>query len=258
VFPLKDNIPTERVPIMTIALILANVVMYLLYQEGSLLDLGGGGLDQARLTEYSAIPYELTHPGEQCVLDAGAIACGPDVDPGQTPTLVTLFSAMFAHGGVLHLAGNMLFLWIFGNNVEDAMGRVKFLIFYLGAGLAAMALQVAIDPSSPVPTLGASGAVAGVLGGYILLYPRARVLTVIFIVLFFTLIEIPAILVLGFWFVQQIIFGVLGLSDPVGGGGGVAYFAHIGGFVFGIVLIKLFATRRNPFYEGRSPRHPVY
>jgi membrane associated rhomboid family serine protease len=149
------------------------------------------------------------------------------------------------HGGLLHLGGNMLFLWIFGNNVEDAMGSVKFLLFYLLAGVAALALQVVIDPSSQVPTLGASGAIAGVLGGYILLFPRARVVTVIFIVFFFTILELPALLVLGIWFLQQALFGYFDLAQPSGHGGGVAYFAHIGGFVFGLAAVRLFSSRKR-------------
>jgi membrane associated rhomboid family serine protease len=176
--------------------------------------------------------------------------------------VATIFTGMFTHAGLLHLGGNMLFLWIFGNNVEDAMGHVKFVIFYVLGGFAALALQIVIDPNSAVPTLGASGAIAAVLGGYILLYPRARVLTVIFIVLFFTIIEIPAVVVLALWFAQQVLFGYLDLADPTGGAGGVAYFAHIGGFVAGLALVKLFATRRNPAYTGGGPgdaaRYPVY
>src|SRR3712207_1229324 len=152
---------------------------------------------------------------------------------------------MFMHGGLLHLGGNMLFLWIFGNNVEDSMGRLTFLAFYLLAGLAATAGQVAIGPDVAVPNVGASGAVAGVLGGYLLLFPRARVITVIFIIFFFTIIELPALLILGFWFLQQVLFGYFDLNDPAGGGGGVAYFAHIGGFVFGLLLIRAFATKRR-------------
>jgi membrane associated rhomboid family serine protease len=162
---------------------------------------------------------------------------------------------MFMHGGLLHLGGNMLFLWIFGNNVEDSMGPVKFVAFYLLGGLAALGLQVAIDPNGQIPTVGASGAIAAVLGGYILLYPRARVLTAIFIILFFTLIEIPAIFVLGFWFFQQLLFGVLELQTGGEGGGGVAYFAHIGGFAFGLLMIKLFATKVK---QTPSARLPVY
>ena len=151
---------------------------------------------------------------------------------------------MFMHGGLLHLGGNMLFLWVFGNNVEDSMGPVKYVIFYLVAGLAATAGQVLVDPNAAVPSIGASGAVAGVLGGYILLFPRARVITLIFIVFFFTIIELPALVILGFWFIQQIVFGYFDLNSG-GEGGGVAYFAHIGGFVFGLAAIKLFANARK-------------
>ena len=151
---------------------------------------------------------------------------------------------MFMHGGLLHIGGNMLFLWIFGNNVEDAMGRFKFIIFYVLGGLAALALQTAVEPSSAVPTIGASGAIAAVLGGYVLLYPRARVLTVVIIILFFTLIEIPAMWFLVIWFGEQVLLGALGLTQPTSGG--VAYFAHIGGFAFGLLTIRTFATRRSP------------
>jgi membrane associated rhomboid family serine protease len=151
------------------------------------------------------------------------------------------------HGGFLHIAGNMLFLAIFGPNVEDAMGHVRFIVFYLLGGLAALAAQVLIDTNSMVPTLGASGAIAAVLGGYILLYPRARILSLIFIVFFVTLVELPALLVLGIWFLEQIFFSVAGLATPTGGGSGVATFAHIGGFVFGLALIRLFILgRRRP------------
>jgi len=151
---------------------------------------------------------------------------------------------MFMHGSILHLGGNMLFLWIFGNNVEDSMGRVKFVVFYLLGGLAAIGAQVLIDTDAAIPTIGASGAVAAVLGGYILLYPRARVITVIFIIFFFTIIELPALVILGFWFVQQVLFGYFGLSSG-GEGGGVAYLAHVGGFVFGLAAIKLFASEHR-------------
>jgi membrane associated rhomboid family serine protease len=170
------------------------------------------------------------------------------------PTWETVFTAMFMHASILHIAGNMLFLWIFGNNVEDAMGPVKYLAFYIVGGIAALALQVAIGPNSAVPTLGASGAVAAVLGGYILLYPRARVLTLVFIIFLFTVIELPAIVMLGIWFAEQAVFGAAKLTTPTGGGGGVAYFAHVGGFVFGLLTVKLLATRRKSI----PPRYPVY
>jgi membrane associated rhomboid family serine protease len=161
---------------------------------------------------------------------------------------------MFMHASIIHIGGNMLFLWIFGNNVEEAMGHVKFLIFYLVGGLAALALQVAISPNALVPTLGASGAVAAVLGGYILLYPRARVLTLVFIIFLVTVIELPAWVMLGVWFAEQAVFGAANLTTPTGGGGGVAYFAHIGGFAFGLLTIKLLASRRKQV----PPRIPVY
>jgi membrane associated rhomboid family serine protease len=265
VFPIKDNIPTERFPLVTVALIVINCVVYLFLQKKSGIDFGGGSLDQSSLAHYSAVPYEVTHWGDHCDFDPGSgqLACqgqagtsgAPDAQLG---TLGTLFTSMFTHGGLLHLGGNMLFLWIFGNNVEDAMGKIKFIIFYLIGGLAALGLQIVVDPDSTAPTLGASGAIAAVLGGYILLYPRARVLTVVFIILFFTVIEVPALVVLGIWIVEQVAFGAWGLSDPTGSGGGVAYFAHVGGFIAGLLLIKLFAHRKNPAYVGGGPPRPVY
>jgi membrane associated rhomboid family serine protease len=245
VFPLKDNIPTERLPIVTIALIVANVLMYFLFQKGGL-SFGSPSSPRytSNLIDWAAIPYEFSNFGDQCRAAGENLRCGPG-GAGQPGAIATAFTAMFMHGGLLHLGGNMLFLWIFGNNVEDRMGRVKYLLFYLLGGLAALAAQVAIDPQSAVPTIGASGAVAGVLGGYILLYPRARVLTAIFLVVIFTIVELPALLILGFWFLQQVLFGYFNLNDPQGGGGGVAYFAHIGGFVFGMIAVHLFARSRR-------------
>jgi membrane associated rhomboid family serine protease len=238
--PLKDNIPTERTPYVTIALIVINVIVI----------------------DWGAIPYELTHPGKECAVTAGQLVCEgqPGVlgtAPDQPATILTILSAMFMHGSILHLAGNMLFLWIFGNNVEDSMGPVRFIVFYLLGGLAALLLQVAVGPNAAVPTVGASGAIAAVLGGYILLYPQARVVTVIFIIFFFTILELPAMLVLGLWFLEQVAFGYFDVAQPTGGGGGgVAYFAHIGGFVFGLATIKLFASRQKDY--AVPPRYPVY
>jgi len=257
VFPLRDNIPTDRFPVVTVALIAINALMYLFFQEA----VSSGFLnspDEANVVEYGAIPYEITHPGRECEITGQQIACEgqPDVrgtaDP-QAPTWLTAFTAMFMHGSLLHIAGNMLFLWIFGNNVEDAMGRVRFVLFYLLGGLAALGAQVLVAPDAAVPTVGASGAVAGVLGGYLLLFPRARVVTVVFIVFFFTILELPALLILGFWFVQQVLFGYFDLANPTGGDGGVAYFAHIGGFVFGLLLIRAFADaqKQRHQYEAR-------
>jgi rhomboid family protein len=237
VFPLRDNIPTDRFPIVTVALIVANVLMYFLFQKGGLSLGSPSSLDfQCNTIEYGTIPYEVTHPGDQ----VGDPSCGaPDA-----PTWLTLFTSMFMHGGLLHLGGNMLFLWIFGNNVEDSMGPVKFIVFYVLSGLAADAGQILVDTNSTIPSIGASGAVAGVLGGYLLLFPRARVVTVVFIIFFFTILELPALLFLGIWILQQFLFGYFDLVGS-SGEGGVAYFAHIGGFLFGLLLIRAFANERR-------------
>jgi membrane associated rhomboid family serine protease len=248
VFPLRDNIPTEHFPVVTVLIIVANCIVYFFLQDGLLgLPNGGAGGDWP-VADYAMIPYEVTHPGDLCDLTAdGAIAC--EGQPGvageagpQPPTWITLFTAMFMHGSLLHIGGNMLFLWIFGNNVEDAMGPVKFLLFYLLGGLAADVGQILVNTDSTVPTLGASGAVAAVLGGYLLLFPQARVVTFIFIIFFFTILELPAILFLGIWILQQALFAYFDLVQPTGQGGGVAYFAHIGGFVFGLAAVRLFAS----------------
>jgi membrane associated rhomboid family serine protease len=249
VIPLKDNIPTERFPLVTVALIVANVLVYFVFQKGGILH----GPSTTNVVDYGWIPYEIKHPGQQCIPQGQAIACGHF--HGEPPIYVTALTSMFMHGSIIHLGGNMLFLWIFGNNVEDSMGRIKFLIFYLLGGLAALAGQtlVASGTGEAVPLVGASGAIAAVLGGYLVLYPRARVLTVVFLFLFFTLLEVPAVVMLGIWFVEQVLFGVFGLTDPAGSGGGVAYFAHVGGFLFGLLLIRVFAARRNPAYTLGGP-----
>jgi membrane associated rhomboid family serine protease len=237
VLPLRDNIPTSRTAYVTYALIVANVLVYFLWQRGGLSLGDPSSLHyQCQLAEWAAVPKEITH-GSSAVLPP---ECGTD----DANPYLTILTAMFMHGGLLHLGGNMLFLWIFGNNVEDAMGPVKYLIFYLLAGFAALALQIIPDPNSQIPTLGASGAIAGVLGGYIRLFPRAKVITVIFIVFFFTILELPAMLVLGFWFLQQALFAANSIGTS---GGGVAYFAHVGGFVFGLLAIRAFAKgKRRP------------
>jgi membrane associated rhomboid family serine protease len=246
VFPLRDNIPTDRFPLVTVALIVANVLMYFLFQHGTITL--GDPSSQAyleNLIQNATIPVELTHPGTHCVIDQTAqlVRCGDIPNPsGYAPTWATVFLSMFMHGGLLHLGGNMLFLWIFGNNVEDSMGPFRFIAFYLLAGISATALQVLVGPNSTVPNIGASGAIAGVLGAYLLLFPRARVVTVVILIFFFTIIELPAILFLGIWFLEQALFGYLGLTDGSGSGGGVAYFAHVGGFAFGLLAIRLFAN----------------
>ncbi|HEU0023552.1 MAG TPA: rhomboid family intramembrane serine protease [Thermoleophilaceae bacterium] len=253
-FPLKDDIPTERFPLLTVLIIAACVVVYFGFERGGL-ELGATGNE--RVVEYGAIPYEVTHPGKECAELDGRLACEREAGalPDLAPWWVTVFTSMFMHGSLLHLGGNMLFLWIFGNNIEDSMGRVRFAAFYLLGGLAALAAQVLMDPDSAIPTVGASGAIAAVLGGYAVLYPRARVLTVVFIIIFFTVVQLPALLVLGLWFALQLLPA---FSEPVSGsGGGVAYFAHIGGFLFGLALIRVFADRAKDDYEVHR-RIPVY
>ncbi|HEX3433643.1 MAG TPA: rhomboid family intramembrane serine protease [Solirubrobacteraceae bacterium] len=269
-FPLKDNIPLARFPVVTAVLVAINVVVYLLEirHGGSFF----GGPSDSVTVHYGAIPYELTHPGKHC--DVVSVAQGGEVvrtvacqgmpgvtgtPPSQPATWTTVFSSMFMHGSFLHIAGNMLFLVIFGPNVEDATGRVRYLVFYLLGGIVALAAQVLVGPNSTAPTLGASGAIAAVLGGYLLLYPRARVLTLIFIVFFATVVELPAVALLGVWFLEQLWFGASGLASPIGGGGGVAYFAHVGGFVFGLALIKLFVSRDRESGKGlQTPPRAVY
>jgi membrane associated rhomboid family serine protease len=264
VFPLKDNIPTDRLPIVTILLIAISVVVYFGFQHGGVLH----GPRDSSIVRYGAIPYEVTHPGKHCATSGqlrdgalletgGTVVCeGQRVQttsgeqgtvahtPGGPSTWLTLFTSMFLHGGILHLLGNMLFLWIFGATVEDSMARWRYALFYLAGGLAAVLLQVGFSPGSTAPTVGASGAIAAVLGGYILLYPRAKVVALVFVIFFFAPIELPAWLMLGFWFVEQALFAAASLGSP-NGGGGVAYVAHVGGFVFGLLAIRTFVQRRK-------------
>jgi rhomboid family protein len=263
-FPLKDNIPLARLPLITVALVAINVIVYLLEVRhgGSFF----GGPSENVAVRWGAIPYEFTHPGDHCSLLsvpkpeglASTILCQGQrgvagSSAAQPATWVTAFSSMFLHGSFLHIFGNMLFLAIFGPTVEDTMGRGRFLAFYLLGGLVALGAQVLVRPDSTVPTLGASGAIAAVLGGYVLLYPRARVLTLVFMIFFVTIVEVPALLLLGFWFVVQLLFGAAGLAGPIGGEG-VAYFAHVGGFLFGALVIRIFVRRSRP----ESPPLPVY
>jgi membrane associated rhomboid family serine protease len=211
--PLRDDNPTRRTPYVTAALIAVNV---LVFTFGAL---STPGL-QGNALRFGAIPYEITHLRS---LDAAL----------RVPPLLALLTSLFVHGGLFHLLGNMLYLWIFGNNVEDVLGRVRFTLFYFACGLAAGLTQIAATPASQVPMIGASGAIAGVLGAYWLLFPRARVDTLILVFI----VPVPAGLVLGLWFVLQVL--------NIGLGGGVAWFAHVGGFLVGIGLI-LVSRRRRP------------
>jgi membrane associated rhomboid family serine protease len=260
--PLKDDISTRRFPVLTVAIIAINVAMFFLFQGAYF---GSDTEFDNKVAEYGAIPYEISHPGKHCDLVGGQVACEGqagvqgEAPEGLAPTWLTLLTSMFMHGGLLHITFNMLFLWIFGNNIEDSMGRARFVAFYLLGGLAAIGLQTLVEPGAAVPTIGASGAVAAVLGGYALLYPRARVVTLVIIVFFITIIRLPALVVLGIWILLQLASGASELSSPVAGGGegGVAYFAHIGGFLFGLLAIRLFANRVHEDYT-RAQRTLVY
>ena len=235
-FPLRDNVPTRSFPIVTVGLIAANVLVYLW-------EVSGAGLN----------PHVLEWGYYPCAVE------GPCVGPGRQheDLVATLFSSMFMHGGIVHIGGNMLFLWIFGNNVEDALGKVRFLLWYLAAGIAATAAQTFVTlefgtaRDASIPNVGASGAVAGVLGAYFLLLPRASVLTAIFLGFFLLFREVPAILFLGIWIALQALDGTLSLTTPQAGGG-VAFFAHIGGFVFGFLTVHL-VKRRRPL--APAPRY---
>jgi membrane associated rhomboid family serine protease len=209
--PLKDDNPTSRFPAVTVGLIVVNAAVFLVQAVHP------HGLQAAAL-RYGAVPYAVTH-----FRTAAATAA--------VPPLLTLLTSMFMHGSVLHVAGNMLYLWVFGNNIEDRLGPVRFSLFYLASGLAAALTHIAFQPGSRIPMIGASGAIAGVLGAYFLLYPRARVKTFVFLIFFIDVLWIPAGIVLGLWFVLQLL--------NVGMGGGVAWFAHIGGFLAGILFIRL-------------------
>lgn len=215
--PLRDYIPTRRFPVVTALLLAANVVIFLFE-----LFLDALGALEGFIYTFGVVPYRVTHQFNAMVA-------------------FSFVSSMFLHGGFIHIAGNMLYLWIFGNNVEDVMGRLRFLIFYLLTGVLAMLAQVFASANSRLPGIGASGAIAGVLGAYLVFYPHARVATLIPLGFFIRVAELPALIVLGFWFLLQLLNGVLsfGMSET----GGVAWFAHIGGFVAGLILARLFAPR---------------
>ena len=221
--PLRDANPVRRTPIITIGIIVACIVAFA-YRLGAESDGGEAGIERLFFT-YGLVPAELLAEWE-----AGR--------PFGDETLAVITS-MFLHVNLLHIAGNLLYLWIFGNNIEDRFGRIAFVAFYLIGGVAAAAAQIAIDPESRVPMIGASGAVSAVLGAYIVLFPRARILSLVFLGFFYQLIEVPALVVLGLWFVLQLVDGI-GSLGVAGAEGGVAFFAHIGGFVAGVVMGVLF------------------
>ena len=225
-FPLHDDNPTELVPIVTLGIIGTCVAVWV-YLQGSGFNVDALG---SSICSFGAIPAEVTGQGR---LRADLV--GP-CDVGGL-TWQALFTSMFLHGSWMHLIGNMWFMWIFGNNIEDSMGHLRFLVFYLLAGLVAALAHVFSDPSSAAPMVGASGAISGIMGAYLVLYPKARVDTAIFFLVFFKIFPLPAWVMLGYWFLLQAAENAL-----TGSGSGVAYMAHIGGFVAGVVLIALFAN----------------
>ena len=241
-FPLQDDNPTEIFPVVTLLIIGACAWAWWSLQ--------GAGFSEASLTQsvcsLGAIPAEVT----------GSAAGGERPCPLGGLTWQTLFSSMFLHGSWMHLIGNMWFLWIFGNNVEDSMGHLRFLLFYLLSGLAAALAQVFVDPSSAIPMVGASGAISAIMGAYLVLFPRASVYTLFIIVVFVRVIPLPAWVMLGYWIVIQV-FSSMAVPAT---GGGVAYAAHIGGFLAGVFLIlffrnpKLVAAKRSGI---RLPRHEI-
>ena len=246
--PIGDENPTVRVPVATIFLIVAMLAVWVLVQ--------GGGFDQgllaASVCNLGLVPGELTHlaplgsgvpigPGLACVIDNERI------------NWLTPLLSMFLHGGWMHILGNAMFLWVFGNNIEDVVGRGRFLAFYVTCGLVAAAVHIAVDPASPIPTVGASGAISGVMGAYLVLFPKVRVRMLFWFIIILKVIPIPAWAVLLYWFGLQLLSGLPQLLAPNPEiAGGVAVWAHVGGFVAGVLLIKLF---ENPVLMQR--RHAI-
>jgi membrane associated rhomboid family serine protease len=242
VIPIRDENPNLFTPVVTVAIIALNVAAWVFVER-----LGSAGPLARAVCHFGLVPGELLHrvapgpavplgPGFQCVI-------------GPTSDWATLLTHMFMHGGWLHLIGNMWFLWIFGNNVEDSMGHVRFAVFFLLCGLAAAGLQIASKPDSAIPMVGASGAIGGVMGAYVLLYPRVRVEMLVVLGFYVTTVAVPAYLMLGYWFLLQLLGGASSLASETAG---VAFWAHVGGFAAGMALIGLF---RKPELVARHPYH---
>jgi membrane associated rhomboid family serine protease len=218
--PIRDQIPTRSVPVINYLLIAANVIVFIFQWLA-------GPYEEALVYEFALIPASFV----------SNLTVGDVTD---------IFTSMFMHAGLAHIGGNMLYLWIFGDNVEDSMGSGKYILFYLMGGLVASITHIFTNPLSQIPTVGASGAIAAVLGAYLVLYPQSKVLTIVPLGFFLRMTMLPASIVLGLWFILQFFSGVLSLGGP--DVGGVAFWAHIGGFVAGVVMAKLFAKRRRPEY----------
>ncbi len=251
--PIGDRLSTRSIPYVNIAIIIVNflVFFYELTLSTQASFFGPSELD-VWFQDWGAVPA--------CLTDS--LGLNPDVDPralaalcDSDRTLVTPFTAMFMHAGWLHILGNMLFLWVFGDNVEDALGHVRYLAFYLLVGLAAAAAQVALNMNDFVPMVGASGAIAGVMAAYLVMFPQARIAVIIPLFWFLGSTYVPAIVLIGIWFMLQLMSGVGSIGYATGGGGGVAYLAHIGGFVAGLLLVNLFRSGRRPprrrYWRGR-------
>lgn len=249
--PLRDDVPSQTTPVVNWILILINVVFFA--YELSM----GEGIGRF-FAQAAVIPALVTGPDR--VLSAGDLLRST-IDPSQITRILT---SMFLHGGWLHLIGNMLYLWIFGDNVEDRLGHFRYIVFYLLCGLLATWAHIAAGPRSPVPSIGASGAIAGILGAYISLYPHARVVGILPLGFFTQMIQLPAVFFLGLWFLQQFLSGAGSLMAREGGQGGVAWWAHIGGFVAGVVLVRVFQRssraprRKDDWWDGFVDRRRTH
>ncbi len=234
--PIKDDIPSRTYPIINTTLIVVNVIAFFF-------ELSLGDKLELFLRTYGVIPIKYFYSGIR--LDDGSILFF-----SLEEKIIPLFTSMFLHGGWLHLISNMLYLWIFGDNVEDRMGHGRYIFFYILCGLAAAGTHIITNPDSEIPTIGASGAIAGILGAYMILYPNARVVVVIPILFFWDVMKLPALFVLSFWFVTQLFQGTLALAVETTATGGVAWWAHIGGFVFGMIAVNIFKSKsRKPTYR---------
>ncbi len=229
ILPIKDDNPTITRPWVTLSIVAINSIVFLYSYL-----LGTHGFD-VFTQRIGLIPFEITH-----AVDA--------VSPTPIPLYLTIFSAMFMHGGLMHLGGNLLYLWIFGNNVEESLGPIGFLCFYLLCGISATAAHVISSPNSMVPLVGASGAIAGVLGAYLAAFPGARVHVLVFLIFFIQIVRVPALLVLGGWFVIQVFSAT---TETSGGGSGVAWYAHIVGFIVGYFLMRRRVRRLATYFQGR-------
>jgi len=255
--PLRDNLPTDRFPVVTVVIIAINVIVFVFFQGPSFSFSGADAVDAKTVVEYGAVPYRITHPGKGCDIVpaenttsgmdtpvcegtpefAEAQAAGVVQDLDEPPAFLTIFTSMFMHGGWLHLGGNMLYLWIFGDNVEDRLGKIRFFLYYVASGLSAVYIHYLTEQTSGLPVIGASGAIAGIMGGYFVLFPHSRILTLVPIFIFVQIVTIPAVWFLALWFLGQLLSGIV--TSSVQTHGGVAWWAHVGGFAAGALLIFL-------------------